>query len=128
MTNLKPLTITTIVTNLLIVIGAGHGTGVLGLVIIFGLPDIVSNGFTYGFNASYEDRMSACTVISLLGHVLIVTSMFIKTVTIKFWIKVLGLIGLWWGFVLLTNNYRFSSADEIGIVTGIPFIIFSVFL
>jgi hypothetical protein len=128
MNNKRKLTKWTIILNVLIVVGAGHGIGVLGLIEIVWLLDIIDKGIIISLNVSYDDRLGIAAFISLIGQLTLISSWFIKKNNIKFIVKVLGVIFLWVGLFFLTYRFTTDTAATISLITGIPFLVASILL
>jgi hypothetical protein len=128
MKDYRILTNWTITTNLLIVIGAGHGIGVLGLIEILLLPTRLEEGITFSIHASYDERLGAAALLSLFGQLLMISSYLMSTAFYKFLIKLYGIVILWVGFIYLTYDFTSNTAATLGLITGIPFMILSTLL
>ena len=130
MTNLKSLTIWTIVLNFFILAGFGHGLICVGILEIFSIITVVTGHFTdnayfsFSLSASYDESLIAVGIFSLLGQTLIIISFFIKGRN-KFWFKIVGLFFLFTGFYYLTHNFINDPGSQLGFFTGIPFLILS---
>ena len=117
--------ILTIVSNLCILVGAGHGAGPLGLFEVVAVTNI--SRFTLSFSASYEESLAAASWFALIGQILLITAIVIKNDALRFRVGIAGLLSQWLGFFYLTHNY-FAGIDDVSrfsFVTGIPFLIFS---
>ncbi|QHT69999.1 hypothetical protein GXP67_26815 [Rhodocytophaga rosea] len=124
----RKLTNWTIVFNLLIVIGAGHGIGILSLIEVFLLPEILVDGLTFSFQSTYEKRLEVAALLSILGQCMLISSYFIKVDAIKLLIKIFSIGILWVGFIYLTYDFTSNSAANLSLITGIPFLIISLLL
>lgn len=130
MTNLKSLTIWTIVLNFFIIVGAGHGIAFIGLLEIM-YPIAAMTGhhinddfLSWSLTASYEKSFGAATLFSLCGQLILISSFFIKGQK-QFWIKSSGLLFLWIGFYYLAHNLIDDGVSELSFFAGIPFLIAS---
>lgn len=131
MTNFKRLTIWTIVLSFLIIIGAGHGIACVGLLEIVGLFhkfNIGTEDFSFSLTASYDKSLSVVALFALVGHIFLIASIMTKNYKQVFWTKITGLLFLWASFYYLTHNIFNDDLSQIGLVTGLPFIIVSIIL
>ncbi len=130
MENFKSLTISTLALNFFILIGVGHGLACIGILEILSIiavatGHIINSGFSsLSLTASYDESLVTVGLFSLLSQVLIIISFFIKGRK-KIWVKIVGLLFLFIGFYYLTHNFINDSGAELGLFTGIPFLIFS---
>ena len=128
MTNFKKLTIWTIILNLFIVVAAGHGIGCLGLIEIFWFPQFYGIGtedFSFSLASSFDKTIGLVALLSLIGQVLLVSTLFVKGHLQIFWTQVLGLFLLWTGFFYLAHSFFTDNISQISVVTGLPFLIVS---
>lgn len=129
----KTLIITTIIFNFFIIIFAGHGIGFMGLLEIAWMRfsyGIGTEDFSVSLKDSYDKTLGFSAMLSLIGQLILILSLFIKR-------KILVIIGisiLWIGFIYLIHDL-FSEIDYIGtspslysLLFGIPFLIISIFL
>jgi hypothetical protein len=134
MTNFKGLTIWTIVLSFFIIIGAGHGIGCIGLIEIaaivspFTKSNIWTDKFSLSLTADYDNSLLASALFTLIGHILLIVSLLVKNVKIRFWTKVSGLLSLWLSFYYLTHNLLHDGLSQFSFVTGLPFLIGSLLL
>ena len=131
MKNFKRLTIWTIILSSLIIIGAGHGIGCIGLLEIVGFFnkfDIGTEDFSLSLRASYDKSLPTVALFALVGHILLLISILTKSYKKLVWTKVVGLIFLWTSFYYLTHNYFSDDLSHMGFITGIPFLIGSIIL
>lgn len=95
------LALFTILANLLIVVGAGHGVGVLGLIELFWFPyDISTEDFIIQLDASYNDGLRVAALLSLTGQAILLVSIVMKNPIPM----IVGLASLWMGFWFLSHN------------------------
>lgn len=131
MTQFKSLTTWTLVSNCLIIVGAGHGIGCLGLIEILWATEFYGIGtedFSLSLMVSYDKSLGAVAIFSLVGQLLLIFSLLVKTNNKIFLIQQIGLVFLWIGFFYLLHHVFDDTASQIGFVTGIPFLLFSGFL
>jgi len=128
MTKDKKLLIRTIISNALIVVGAGHGIGFLGLIELFWLPQfygIKTEDFSLSIASSYDKTLGFVALLSLAGQILLLITLLIKRQQTTLLIKIVGLLLLWAGFFYLTHHLFVDTASLIGLITGLPFLTFS---
>jgi len=128
MTNNRKLITRTVISNALIVVGAGHGIGFLGLIEVFWLPQFYGIGtedFSLSIASSYDKTLGIAAILSLLGQLLLLTTLLIKGQQTTLLIKIAGLLLLWTGFFYLTHHLFVDTTSLIGFVTGLPFLGFS---
>ncbi len=128
----KKLKIYTLLIHCFIVIGAGHGIGVMGIFDIIGIlqiPEILKNGIYFDFYGSLQDRLSLVTIFSIFGKFFLILSLLFKNNLSKNITSFIGLIFLWASVYLLTSgNWGYDSLYKIAFWTSIPFLISSLFL
>lgn len=92
------------------------------------IPNLIDD---YGFtlNGEFNDKIMSIGLISLIGKVLLILSLFIKSELNKIIFEILGIVLLWISVYFLTSgNWSYNSVYEIAFWTSIPFIISSIFL
>ena len=130
MNKVKKTKLYTILLHSLIVIGAGHGIGIMGIFDVIGIiqiPEIYENGIKYNINGEYQDRLSLVVIFSIIGKILLITSLFIDK--IKNIITFVGIIFLWISIYFLTSgNWSYDWLYGFSFFTSIPFLIYSIIL
>lgn len=122
---MKTIKIYTIILHSFIIIGVGHGIGIMGMFDIASIPNLIS-GYGFTLNGSFSDKIMSIGLISLIGKLLLITSFFIKTKNYKRVPEIIGVIILWISVYFLTNgDWIYDSAHEIAFYTSIPFLISS---
>jgi hypothetical protein len=122
------LTCYTLVANLLIIVGAGHGIAPLGLLEIAGFRffyELGTANFSWSLLADYDGSLDAAALFSLAGQLLLAGSFFIKTKKHSTTLIITGLALLWMGFLYLAHNVFNSHAAVVSFTTGIPFLLIS---
>ena len=118
----------TIIFNLLIIIGAGHGGAPLAFFEIISLRDLFLGDFHFNFTGNYDDRILTVALFSLLGQCILVSS-YILHKNLKSRLTLTGcLILLAATFILTKGELDFFSLELISLVTALPFIGTSLFL
>jgi hypothetical protein len=130
MNKIKKTKLYTILLHSLIVIGAGHGIGIMGIFDVIGIiqiPEIYENGIKYNINGEYQDRLSLVIIFSMIGKIILITSLFIAK--IKNIITFIGIIFLWISIYFLTSgNWSYDWLYGFSFFTSIPFFIYSIIL
>ena len=128
MNKVKKTKLYTILLHSLIVIGAGHGIGIMGIFDVIGIiqiPEIYENGIKYNINGEYQDRLSLVVIFSIIGKILLITSLFIGK--IKNIITFVGIIFLWISIYFLTSgNWSYDWLYGFSFFTSIPFLIYTM--
>ena len=119
--------ITTVILNSFIVIGAGHG---LGILLIY---EILSPQFTFtdshAFNWDhYDGRLIPAAFLSLLFQLLLLMSLKIKRGQLQKILMNVFCIILIFIFFILVKDFSKSNVDRLSLISGIPFLISSLFL
>ncbi|MFA6087876.1 hypothetical protein [Mucilaginibacter sp.] len=123
----KTLTYWVLITNCLILIGAGHGAGPLILfeAILFATVHSYNDyNFCIGFNCTYDNSLLAVAFISLIGQILLVISIFRKSNRLR----LISIIALLLAFALLCHNFQNDNAAIFSFVSGFVFLALSVIL
>lgn len=116
----------TVILNGCIVIGAGHGIGILFIYEILGFKFILDEDIN--FFGSYDERLVPVALISLICQVLLLISLWAKPwKTKKMLITVFCLI-LVLAFLFLVRDFPESGIDTFSLIGGIPFFISAVIL
>lgn len=130
MNNIKKTKLYTILFHSLIIIGAGHGIGIIGIFDVIGIiqiPEIYKNGIQFNMNTDYEDRLSLVVIYSVIGKITLITSLFLNKDTIKNLIALIGILLLWISVYFLTyGNWSYDWLYGFSFLTSIPFIIYSM--
>jgi hypothetical protein len=130
MTNIKKIKLYTILFHSFIIIGAGHGIGIMGIfdiIGIFQIPEIYKNGIHFNLNGDYQDRLSLVIIFSIIGKITLITSLFLNRNKIKSLITIIGIIILWISVYLLTSgNWNYNWLYGFSFITSIPFLIYSM--
>ena len=125
MTNFKKLTIWTIALSFFIIVGLGHGIGCMGLIELAWLTNFNTEDFSISLTSSYNTSLNAVALFAIIGHLLLIISLFVKAQEKNYWIKITGTIFLWISVYYLTHNLFTDSASQIGFFSAIPFLICS---
>jgi hypothetical protein len=112
----------TIVFNLFIIIGAGHGGAPLGLFEILSLRDLFSGDFQFNVSGNYDDRLMTVGLFSFLGQCVLISSYFFAQ-NVKSKLTLTGcLILLAATFLLTKGELNIFSLELFSLFTALPFI------
>lgn len=128
MNDIKKVKIFTILIHSFIIIGAGYGIGIMGMIDIVSIPNLIDN---YGFtlNGNFDDNIMSIGLLSLIGKMLLIFSLFVKTNRIKNLTGLIGILLLWISVYFLTSgNWNYDSLYELAFWTSVPFLISSLIL
>ncbi|MBR9847350.1 MAG: hypothetical protein GYB35_15160 [Algicola sp.] len=128
MNKIKKVKIFTILIHSFIIIGAGHGIGIMGMIDIASIPNLIDN---YGITLSgnFDDNIMSIGLLSLIGKILLIFSLFIKINRIKNLTGLIGISLLWITVYFLTSgNWNYDSLYELAFWTSVPFLISSLIL
>lgn len=127
MTKSVGLTISTIITHGLILIGAGHGSAIFFIVEIFTFPYFASDNFPFCIDSS-GSALTTIGLTALLGQIALVSSIFNKKAIARISLQIVGLTLFWLGifyFIYFTRNDNYTVFVTI---SCIPFIICTILL
>ena len=126
---IKRIKIWTMILHSMIIIGAGHGIGILGIMDIACIPKIIENGIQNNNFGDFGDNLILVGLISLIGKIVLIISLFMKKEPNKNIAGLIGLFILWVSFyVLVSGNWNYDSLYELAFWTGLPFLICSIVL
>ncbi|QLE02374.1 hypothetical protein HX109_12710 [Galbibacter sp. BG1] len=128
MSEIKKVTIFTILIHSFIIIGAGHGIGIMGIIDIAYISNLIDN---YGFTltGNFDDNIMTIGLLSLIGKILLILSLFVKINWTKNLTQLIGILLLWISVYFLTSgNWNYESLYELAFWTSIPFLISSIIL
>ena len=118
--------ILTVTLHSFIIIGAGHGIGIMGIIDIASIPNLIDD---YGFTLSgeFNDKIMSIGLISLIGKVLLIYSLFLKSELYKRIFEIVGILLLWISvYFLSSGNWSYNFVYAIAFWTSVPFIISSL--
>ncbi len=122
----KIVKIGVVISHSVIVLGVGHGIGLMGVIDIACIPNLIDD---YGLTLKGDlgDSVMTIGLFSLLGKLLFGISFFVKKIAAREGLEFLGFLLLWISFYLLNFKAEDSISTTI-IITGIPFILCSIIL
>ena len=100
----------------------------MGIIDIASIPNLIED---YGFTliGNFSDKIMSIGIISLIGKVFLILSLFTKPKLNKRVYEIVGIALLWVSVYFLTSgNWSFDSSYEIAFWTSIPFLISSLIL
>ena len=125
---IKKVKITTIIVHSLILIGAGHGIGFLGIFDIACIPNLIMDT-NFTLSGSFEATIMSIGLLSFIGKIILGISFFIKTSLKKNIAELIGLLFLWSTIYFLTlGNWNYNSVYELAFWTSLPFLVSSILL
>jgi hypothetical protein len=128
MNDIRKVKIFTILFHSFIIIGAGHGIGIMGIIDIASIPNLIDN-YEFTLNGSFDDNIMSIGLLSLIGKILLILSLFMKINCIKYSTGLIGISILWITVYFLTSgNWNYDSLYKLAFWTSIPFLISSLIL
>lgn len=122
MTKLRVLTI---VLSLLIIIGAGHGIGPLGLFEVFGIRELLTGEFHFDIAGQYDDRLPTVAVMSFVGQSVLILAFFFDN-KVKSGLTVFGCIVLLTAIYILTQDFTGLNLEAFSLVFSLPCIVTAI--
>ncbi|WP_397447791.1 hypothetical protein [Polaribacter sp. R77954] len=118
--------ILTVILHSFIILGVGHGIGIMGIIDIASIPNLIDN---YGFTLSgeFNDKIMTIGFISLIGKILLIFSLFQKKELSEKIFEIIGIVLLWISvYFLSSGNWNYNFVYAIAFWTSIPFLISSL--
>ncbi len=119
--------ITTVVLNAFILIGAGHGFGFLFVYEILSLNFIFTDFPAFNWS-HYDERLMPVSFLSLIFQILLLICLRIKAGRLKRTLITIFSLLLLLIFFVLVQDFSRSDLDKFSLISGIPFLISSLFL
>ncbi len=116
----------TVILNGCIVIGAGHGIGILFIYEILGFEFIWNEEIN--LLGSYDDRLLPVALISFICQILLLISLCAKSWKTKKILITVSCLILVLAFLFLVRDFPESKIDTFSLIGGIPFFISAVIL
>lgn len=116
---MKALKTLTIVFNLFILVGAGHGGTPLGLYELISLRDSFHGDYQFNISGPYEDRLATVGLMSFVGQSILICSYFFAK-KIKSTLSILGCLILLTATYILTKDSWNMNADIYGFIFNLP--------
>ena len=118
----------TIILNSVILIGvpAGHGYGLMAMFEFLSIPYLIRNGIEFGKDNPFEGGLILAALISLIGKVFLIVSLFYKKIRDK---KILIDAGLFLVLIsFMSISYKAWQYDNFLLIitfgSGIPFLMY----
>ena len=128
MNDIRKVKIFTILFHSFIIIGAGHGIGIMGIIDIASIPNLIDN-YEFTLNGNFDDNIMSIGLLSLIGKILLIFSLFMKINRIKNLTGLIGISILWITVYFLTSvNWNYNSLYELAFWSSVPFLISSLIL
>jgi hypothetical protein len=128
MKSINRLIILTIVFSFLILIGAGHGIGVLGLIEILGLNEFFRGDVKFSLTGNYDDRLFTAAIFAAVGQIILIVAYLKKLQLQKFKVIYAGLFILFFSYFILTIDFFNSTLDSFSFWGGAPFLVSAILL
>ncbi|HLP35444.1 hypothetical protein [Lacibacter sp.] len=125
MATINKFILVTLICNLLIIVGIGHGAAPLVLVEPKFLTETLSGETSFSLFGGYSTRLPACALISLVGQSIMLIALFISR-PLKFYLTWLGLSFLYFALLVLTFGFVPGEADILSLLFASPFLYASV--
>lgn len=115
--------------DMCIVLGAGHGVLTLGILeaLLLAAPYKLIDRLHFSPSNTYSDLLLTAAFFSLIGHILSLIAMFIRRDKTAFVTLISGIVFMYIGLLYVTINITDGLA-EVGLTTGLPFIVLSLIL
>jgi hypothetical protein len=123
--NTNKINIWTIITNALILIGAGHGIGCM--LLIEAVLIVNPQPLYFSLSESYNHLLPTSALFSLIGQAILVLSMATDKY-VELILKIAGIVFLYVGLFYLGVNFRRDSLSQFGLFFSIPFVTLSIIL
>lgn len=115
------LIILTLVANVLTIIGAGHGIAFLG---ILEFVTVFTWNNSADYTSDYDKNLPLVSLLSLLGQMLLVVSIFFKRKTLI----LSALMMLWIAIGILVKDLFENSIARLSFFSSTPFLALSIIL
>jgi len=116
----RKLKIWTLISNALIIVGWGHGILFFFLIEIFYLPDLPKQ-YSWGLTSDFDASLPMVGFWMLLGQLLVVASMVIKSANLKTISHVIGIVFLWTSIIYFIYGASGDRYTHFATVTALPF-------
>lgn len=116
----------TVILNGCIVIGAGHGIGILFIYEVLGFEFILDKDVN--LFGSYDERLIPVALISFFSQILLLISLRAEPWKLKKKLITVFCLILVLAFLFLVRDFSESNIDRFSLVGGIPFFISAVIL
>jgi hypothetical protein len=125
MATVNKLISATVVCNLFIIVGIGHGGAPIGLVEPMLLHEILNDEIAFTFLGGYSSRLPACAFLSTIGQLILIIACFLHR-TLKLYITLFGLAILYFALFALTIGFSPSGSESVSLLFSLPFLYASI--
>jgi hypothetical protein len=124
----RRLLIWTLISNMLILIGVGHGVGPLGIFEVFGLsnPSAFADKLVFSLHETYDHLLLSSLLLTFIGQVGLISTLAFKQPEPKLIVLIISLAFMFVGVLYLSINMQDYSPSMLSFVTSIPFLVLSV--
>lgn len=123
----KKLKIWTVITHALIVVGFAHGIQNFAVIEILWFPYITRHPFSFNLSASFEAYLPVVGLTTIIGQILLISSILQKRLYPRISLQIFGLAFLWLSvFYFIQTSYDGDS--HFGGFTAIPFALCTILI
>ncbi|OKS89191.1 hypothetical protein [Mucilaginibacter polytrichastri] len=126
--NIKRMVTWALLTNMLILVGLGNGTGFMVIVEAILIPLLLNDTFYFSLSDTYAQLLPTAALLSLIGQVLMIISLFRQSKLSQALLIVPGLLCCYGGLLYLTINAGHNNEALTGMITAVPFVCVSALL
>lgn len=127
--NIKKFKIYTVLIHSFIIIGAGHGIGILLFLDYISVQSLFENDIEYNLSGRYQDRLMLVGLISFIAKISLIVSIFIVHKTVKNGLSIIGVLLLYCSvYILSSGSWSYNGLYAISFFSSIPFLLASLFL
>lgn len=117
-----------LLTNMLVLVGLGNGTGFMIIVEAIFIPLILNDNFYFSLSDTYTQLLPTAAMLTLIGQLLLGLSLFRKSKLNQTLLVITGLLFTYAGLLYLTINAGHDNESLTGLITAIPFMCVSVLI
>jgi hypothetical protein len=125
MATINKLILITLICNLLIIVGIGHGATPLGFVEPMLLSEILTGETKFSLLGGYSSRLPACALISLVGQTIMLIAFFLNRLS-QLYLTYLGLLIMYFALFVLALGFAAGKSDILSLLFAFPFLYASV--
>jgi len=125
MATINKFILITLICNLFVIVGIGHGAAPIGLVEPMFLREFFTGETKLSLLGGYSSRLPACALLSLVGQSIIIIAFFIRE-PFKFYLIWLGLSCLYFALFVLAIGFTTGESDILSLLFAFPFLYASV--
>lgn len=117
-----------LLTNMLILVGLGNGTGFMIIIEAIFVPLVLNDNFYFSLSDTYAHLLPTAAMLSLIGQILLGISLFKKSKLSLASLVISGLLFAYGGLLYLTVNAGQDNESLTGLITAVPFVCVSVLI